>query len=307
MLSILISVRNTRAMAANCLSTTLQSVNRLGLRDVEYLLIDDASEAQQQVPQLFTDFRRQLPAGTGCKVFRFRQQQHYTRALAYGFSAARGDNMLFISHDMLVTPDYIRTLLAVAAGDRRIGLVRGTSPYVDCFAQHTVAPPLPIRTFDDLDAFARYVSARWGLTTEEDAFLTGDSMLVTRAAIEKVGVLDPRYFGYFGDIDFGVRLRRAGFRMVCAKGAWLWHEGAAAYKDLQQRTNQDYAVIHAERMRTVNNAYVLFREKWDRGLPPQYPGTDAIDFERFMSVPSPATGEYQPPIAPDSAICDIEG
>ena len=31
-------------------------------------------------------------------------------------------------------------------------------------------------------------------------------------------------FGYFGDIDYGVRAHLAGFKLVCAKGAWLFHE-----------------------------------------------------------------------------------
>ena len=44
--------------------------------------------------------------------------------------------------------------------------------------------------------------------------------------LDKVGTFDPRYFGYFGDIDFGLRVQRGGLKMVCAKGAWLWHEGA---------------------------------------------------------------------------------
>src|SRR4051812_11584773 len=224
MLSVVIAVRNTNQSTIQCLSSTLRAQNALGTTDVEYILIDDASDAPQQIPALFDQFRRQLPQGVRSTVLRFKQHQHYTRALAQGFSVAKGRHVLFVSHDMLISAEYVRTLLAVAASDDAIGLVRGTSPYVDCFPQHQVRPPFTIRTFEELDAFAQYVSAYWGLHAVEDNLLTGDSMLIKREVFDKIGVFDSRYFGYFGDIDFGLRVQRAGFKMVCAKGAWLWHE-----------------------------------------------------------------------------------
>jgi 2,4-dienoyl-CoA reductase-like NADH-dependent reductase (Old Yellow Enzyme family) len=39
-------------------------------------------------------------------------------------------------------------------------------------------------------------------------------------------VPDLRFFGYFGDVGFGLRAHLAGFKLVCAKGAWLWHRRA---------------------------------------------------------------------------------
>jgi GT2 family glycosyltransferase len=305
MISIVLSVRNTSQSAAQCLSSLLRTQTNLGTTDLEYVLIDDASDPQQQIPALLAQFRQQLPQGVRSTVLRFKEHQHYTRALALGFSVAKGRQVLFVSHDMLVTAEYVRTLLAVAASDDSIGLVRGTSPYVDCFPQHQVRPPFQIRSFDDLDGFAGYVAAYWGLHHVEDHLLTGDSMLIKREVFDKIGVFDPRYFGYFGDVDFGVRVQRAGFKMVCAKGAWLWHEGAGAYRDLSAKSNEGYEVIHANRMRTVNDAYVLFREKWDLSLPPQYQGVAAIDFARLRAVPPPSGGEYQPPIPPDPAICEV--
>ena len=305
MLSVVIAVRNTNQSAAQCLSSMLRTQNALGTTDVEYVLIDDASDPQQQIPALFDQFRKQLPQGVRSTVLRFKEHQHYTRGLAQGFSVAKGRHVLFVSHDMLVTAEYVRTLLAVAAADDSVGLVRGTSPYVDCFPQHEVRPPFNIRTFEDLDAFAHYVSAYWGLHSVEDNLLTGDSMLIKREVLDKIGVFDPRYFGYFGDVDFGLRVQRAGFKMVCAKGAWLWHEGAAAYKNLSATTHQDYDLVHADRMRTVNDAYMLFRQKWDLSLPPQYQGIAMIDFARLRTVAPPQGGEFQPPVMPDPAACEI--
>ena len=311
MVSVVLSVRNNSQQAANCLSSIARTFAQLKL-PVEFILIDDNSDAQQNIPQLFEQFRAVIGAGAGtpgagpkATTMLFKQQQHYTRALAYGFSAAQGRHVLFVSHDMLLTADYVRTLMAVAASSDAIGLVRGTSPYVDCFPDHRIVPPLPIRRMEDLDPFARYVSDYYGLTWTEDRLLTGDSMLIKREAFDKIGVFDPRYFGYFGDIDFGLRLQRAGLKMVCAKGAWLWHEGAGAYKDQAVQTGADAEVIHKKRMEVVNAAYQAFRDKWDPTMPPNYSGTGPINFERLRTIAPPAGGEFQPPVKPDPSICEI--
>jgi GT2 family glycosyltransferase len=305
MISVVLSVRNNAQQASNCLASLVRAFALLKT-PCEFILIDDNSDAQQNVPQLFEQFRQQI-SGPKVTAMLFKQHQHYTRALAYGFSAAQGRHVLFVSHDMLVTAEYVRTLMAVAASDESFGLVRGTSPFVDCFPEHRVAPPLPMRTLEDLEAFARFVSDYHGLSVTEDRLLTGDSMLIKREVLDKIGVFDPRFFGYFGDIDFGLRLQRAGFRMVCAKGAWLWHEGQGAYKDQARQTATNYQVIHQRRMEVVNAAYMAFREKWDSSMPSRYQGTDAIDLAKLRAAPSPAGGEFQAPITPDPAVCEVRG
>jgi hypothetical protein len=305
MISLVMSVRNNRAQAMNGINSMLRAMTLLQAGPVEYVLIDDNSDPQQQIPAMFEDVRRQVGNAARVVTLNFTQQQHYTRALAYGFSVAKGRHILFVSHDMLVTAEYVRTLLAVAASDSSIGLVRGTSPYVDCFPQHQIVPPVPIRSFDDLDAFARFVSQYAGLQWVEDGLLTGDSMLIKREALDKIGVLDRRYFGYFGDIDFGLRLQRAGFKMVCAKGAWLWHEGAGAYKDQAKTTGVDYQVIHEKRMQVVNEAYKQFREKWDLSMPPNYFSSDALPLDALRQRPPGPYDAFIAPALPDSSICRI--
>ena len=305
MLSVLVSIHNSRDRVINLLSSLVRAFQGWPLGGVEFLLIDDNSDPKFQIPNVLAEFRSQLPPGVKCTDFLFNQHQHYTRALAYGFSAAKGNQVLFVSHDMMMTSDYVRTLLAVSAMDSSIGLVRGVSPYVDCFPQHVVVPPFQLRNYEDLDVFSRYVSEYWGFNFVEDRMLTGDSMLVTRAALDKIGTFDPRYVGYFGDIDFGLRLQRAGMKMVCAKGAWLWHEGAGAYRDKAEQTQQAMAEIHRARMEVVNQAYLAFRDKWDKSMPPDYISADALPLEALRTAPTPAGGDFQPFIQPDPAICTV--
>lgn len=295
MLTVMVPFRNARRQAANCLASLAETVRLLGCESaVEFIFTDDASDADAEIVPLLQQFRGGVKSPV--TVLRFKQRQHYTRACAYGFSRARGEHLLFVSHDMLLTPDCVQALMNVAALDAGFGIVRATSQYVDCFPHHQLAPPLPLRSLRDVLAFSRFVSEYYGLQAVEDHLLTGDVMLIKRAVLDKIGVMDPRYYGYFGDIDFGLRCQRAGFRLVCAKGAWLYHEGAAYYADEAARTGQDPRAVHAARMQVVDAAYKLFRDKWDPSLPPSYPGVAGIDFARLRSLPQVAFDLYQPPL-----------
>jgi len=57
-------------------------------------------------------------------------------------------------------------------------------------------------------------------------------MLVRRSAFERVGGFDERYFLYFEDADFCLRLRSAGGRVYYDPSITVVHErGASVFKD----------------------------------------------------------------------------
>lgn len=57
-------------------------------------------------------------------------------------------------------------------------------------------------------------------------FISGCCLLMTRAVLERVGLLDERFFIYSEDSDWGVRARKAGVTLVYAPGAEVWHKGS---------------------------------------------------------------------------------
>lgn len=63
---------------------------------------------------------------------------------------------------------------------------------------------------------------------EETDFASGACIMVKRELLEKVGYFDHRYFMYFEDADWNVRIRRAGFKVLYVPKAVLWHINAAS-------------------------------------------------------------------------------
>jgi len=64
--------------------------------------------------------------------------------------------------------------------------------------------------------------------TSETPFATGCCMLIRKEVVEKIGLLDEKYFLYFEDVDYSLRAKKAGFKIVYFPKAHLWHKNAAS-------------------------------------------------------------------------------
>lgn len=89
--------------------------------------------------------------------------------------------------------------------------------------------------------------AEWPALLPVD-FVTGCGMLIKRQVFEKVGLFDPTLFMYAEDVDFCWRARRAGFRLVAAPRAKMWHKVASS-------SNRDRPMSRYLRMRNQNRFY----------------------------------------------------
>jgi GT2 family glycosyltransferase len=58
-------------------------------------------------------------------------------------------------------------------------------------------------------------------------FIVGCGLLVRRELIERIGALDPAYYLNFEDVEWGIRAGRAGYKVLYAPRAMLWHKVSA--------------------------------------------------------------------------------
>ncbi len=256
--------RNDRAMTARCLRSIYHSTQSLG-GQLELLLIDDASPTDDKLPELFTTFRGQI--STRVTAVRFETHQHYTAVFNYALNFAAPGPLLFLSNDMVITPSFLTTLLAVSALSDEVGVVRGTSAFVSGHPEHRVEPPHPLQDQEQIFAYSRCIQQLRGLSFTEDVLLSGDAVLVTARCRREVGLFDPRFRAYFSDVDYGLRVQQAGLKLVCAKGAWLHHEGAGHLKAQARQQKLPAARAFDERYEQVQADYLQFRAKWDPSLP----------------------------------------
>ncbi len=295
MISIIVPARNNAELTARCLGTLLFSVSRLKL-SCEFILIDDHSSEDENILDVFRQHRAKA-VGHECKIVRAKRQQHYSGVFSIGLHLATREIIFFISNDMLMTPTFLQAQLIVSALSPDFGIVRGTSNYTDSHPEHQVEPAAPIRTFEDITKFSASVFNTAGAQFVEDRVLSGDAVLIKRALVEKIGVLDLRFFGYFGDVDYGMRAHLAGFKLVCAKGAWLYHAGAGHVKrEVDKDPNANLEAHAAKRMTLVEAAYQEFRRKWSMELPPTYGRAGSLHhFDLARANAEKVQLKYDPP------------
>lgn len=63
---------------------------------------------------------------------------------------------------------------------------------------------------------------------EETPFVTGCSMMVKREVFEKVGLLDEKFFAYLEDLDFCLRAKQAGYKLIYVPRSIIWHKNAGS-------------------------------------------------------------------------------
>jgi GT2 family glycosyltransferase len=163
-------------------------------------------------------------------------------AMATGF-----DYVLLLNDDTEVAPDLIRTLVEVAESDPRIGMIGPKILYADppnviWSAGGTVSRLGVSRHLrvDEVDA------GEDGTVVDVD-YATGCAVLVRRRVVEQVGALDERFYMYYEETEWCARARRAGFRVVYAPRARVWHKiapnarsGAPFYHYLMTRNRLLY-------------------------------------------------------------------
>jgi len=168
----------------------------------------------------------------------------FPAAINQGLKAARGDYLVLLNNDAVVTDGWLDQLVALAEMERD-GTTKGTSDtkrdevrnregvgvdLVGPMSNHAPPPQLVsgvvYQGLDAMEAFAR----RW----REDhrgrwfrvARLSGFCVLIRRAVYERIGGPDERSgLGLVDDDELAARARAAGFTMAVAKDLFVHHFG----------------------------------------------------------------------------------
>jgi GT2 family glycosyltransferase len=247
--------------------TTSEALNSLFISaegEFELLLVDDCSP--DNTLSLFQETKRRYPH---TKVLSFDRNLEYSGSLNAIFSHAKGRWVLFLSNDILVTPAYLRELFQIARSDPTFGIVRGCSNFVDNERDtHNIKLPSATMSLEQMVNFGEEHASRFRGQSLSDDYLTGDAFMVSRAVLDKIGTLDPMFFGYFADHDFGVRAKIAGFKLVLARAAFAFHKRDANFTYLPEQLRNQKMTLRW--MRIFEN-WARFKLKY--GLPVELPFT----------------------------------
>lgn len=168
---------------------------------------------------------------------------------------ARGaDYVLLLNNDTELHPRLLSELVRVAREDPRIGAVGAKNIQMEDHA--LVWGAYGWLTYDY--SLVTLVGSREPdgpeFTCVRDCdWVIGNGIMMSRAAIERIGVLDENFFGYHEDVDWCERARQAGFRIVFNGHAVIYHRGfGASHPD----SKMPFPVLYF----LGRNAYVFVRK-----------------------------------------------
>jgi GT2 family glycosyltransferase len=139
-------------------------------------------------------------------------------------------SVLVLNNDTLVEPSFLGELVRAAQAVPGAGMV---GPLVLC--EHPRSDVFAAGSFIDWwrgevrhrGMFRRRSDLDVALENEQVDFIAGCGVLVSREVIETIGMLDPRYFLNFEDVEWCVRAHRAGFRVIFNPAAVMYHKISA--------------------------------------------------------------------------------
>lgn len=134
-------------------------------------------------------------------------------------------HLFLLNNDATVASDTLEQLVGAMGRDRQIGAAVPKVYYVD--------PPRRL-WYAGGEIDWKQGSARHRGMGQEDrgqfdgagavSFATGCGLLLRRAAVEQVGLFDPRYFFFGEDVDLSLRLIRAGYKIMYCPEAIVRHQ-----------------------------------------------------------------------------------
>lgn len=140
--------------------------------------------------------------------------------------------VLLLNNDTIVEPDFINCLVETAEKNTEVGVVGGKIYYYD--DKKLWYAGARINSFtgktqhigdreDDIGQYDRIC---------ETGYITGCLMLISRKVIEEVGLMDDKYFLYYEETDWNVRIKKAGYKIIYNPNSKIYHKVSATTKGI---------------------------------------------------------------------------
>jgi GT2 family glycosyltransferase len=144
------------------------------------------------------------------------------------------DWVLLINNDATAEAGLADALERAASARPDAGVLACTVLHQDGSVQYAGA------AFNKWLGYSGRVATRIPAEVEDVARADGAAMAVSRAAVERAGLLDTALFAYVEDVEWSLRIRRAGFAVVVVPEARVKHKGSAATGGRSSTTNLYY-------------------------------------------------------------------
>lgn len=204
----------------------LKSLSHVDYDNYDVVVVDNASTEPPEKEEidyikshaLFLPIQRNLGFSGGNNI-------GIEQAIKHG-----ADYVLLLNNDTTVEPDFLKNLVQAAINGVDVGIVTGKIRFFERPDYIWFGGGY----FDDRDGkigHERYNikdSEQIDSTVRSISFASGCMMLIPTIVIEKVGLLEEKYFLYSEDTDYCCRVRQAGLDILFCENAVIYHKVSAS-------------------------------------------------------------------------------
>lgn len=186
----------------------------------ETIVVDNASRTDEAEA-----IRRHFPDEERLVLIRSERNLGFAGGNNLGIGAARGDYLLLLNNDAFVEDGSLRELIAVLENDSRIGCVSPKIRFADPprdiqFAGYTPLSRITLR--NSLIGFGEPDRGQYQ-APHVTPYCHGAAMMLRRETVERVGPMPEAYFLYYEELDWCVRIARAGYLLWYEPKATVFH------------------------------------------------------------------------------------
>lgn len=219
MVSIIIPSKDKVSLLKNC----LESIANSSYRGISRVVIVDNGSTRPETLRYYDTLgcRYHFPVRVVHRPMPF----NFSKMVNIGVAESYDDNLLLLNNDTeVITPDWLERMLQLRAPD--VGAIGPMLLYADGNIQHAGVRVGQGGVAGHCDAGVPYSTpgyfCRIQLEREVEC-VTGACLLTTRNAFACVGGFEEKLPEAFNDVDYCLKLRRAGYRILYTPHAKLYH------------------------------------------------------------------------------------
>jgi GT2 family glycosyltransferase len=199
----------------------LDSLSRIEYPNYQIIVVDNAS-VDGSVASIQKEY-------SGVMLIESKENVGFVEGNNIGIKAAMAqgaDYSLLLNNDTLVAPNFLNDLVAAAEENPKVAVTGPTIFYAGY--------PNVVWSAGGAINWRRGVTRMLGLDEEDRGqfgdkpravdFVTGCALLVKMRILNEVGLLDPRFFAYYEETEWCVRIRNKGFTILYVPTSKIWHK-----------------------------------------------------------------------------------
>lgn len=216
--SIIIPNKDQKEILERCIESVIQKTD---YKNYEIIIVENNSTTNE-----IFEYYKTIEQRENIRVVIWKDKFNYSAINNFGVKYANGEYLLFLNNDIEVIRENWLSEMLANVQRKEVGIVGAKLLYPDNMVQHAgviigmggiAGHPLSRHPADDCGYFAR------GIIQQNLNAVTAACMLTKKEVYEKVKGFEEKLAVAFNDIDFCLKVRKAGYLIVYDPEALLYH------------------------------------------------------------------------------------